>query len=151
MRIWNIQHKYCNYTQAKEKEHSKQLMKHLNTIKETNTLCKERTTGVFLTSSVTMIGQREVRCCGDILNRRTRNMRNIWADTDGVCPTRRFSVRRSRIYLMKKVFAWKCSYATLQVSYICFPHRLSDTLNERQIEVVLVILSAKHGKSLSFQ
>ncbi len=48
----------------------------------------------------------------------------------------------------KESVTWTFFYCTLQVTFICF---LSDTLYERQIEVVLVILSTKHGKSLSFQ
>lgn len=48
-----------------------------------------------LTSSLTMMGHREVRCCGEMRSRRTRNIRKIWAETAGVWLTRRDSLRRS--------------------------------------------------------
>lgn len=47
------------------------------------------------TSSVTMIGQRDVRCCDEMRSRRTRNMRKIWAETAGLGFIRKVSVRRS--------------------------------------------------------
>lgn len=47
------------------------------------------------TSSVTMIGQRDVRCWDEIRNRRTRNIRNIWVVTLGLGFIRKASVRRS--------------------------------------------------------
>jgi len=42
-----------------------------------------------------MIGQRDVRCWDEIRNRRTRNIRNIWAETLGLGFIRRASLRRS--------------------------------------------------------
>lgn len=56
----------------------------------------------FLTNSVTIIGHKEVRCWGEILNNRTLKRRNICAATKEVCPTRRFSVSRSEINYVRK-------------------------------------------------
>ena len=56
---------------------------------------------LFLTNSVTIIGHNEVRCWGEILNKRTLKKRNICAATIEVCPTRRFSVSRSEININK--------------------------------------------------
>lgn len=44
---------------------------------------------------MTMIGQRDVRCCDEIRNRRTRNIRKIWAEMAALGFMRKVSVRRS--------------------------------------------------------
>lgn len=49
----------------------------------------------IFTSSVTIIGQRDVRCWQEIRSRRTRNIKNIWAETAGLGFIRKASVRRS--------------------------------------------------------
>lgn len=44
---------------------------------------------------MTMIGQRDVRCCDEIRNRRTRNIRKIWAEMAALGFMRKVSVSRS--------------------------------------------------------
>lgn len=51
--------------------------------------------GLVLTSSVIMVGQSEVRCCGDIRRSSTLKNRNTWAWRMGTWGRRRLSTRRS--------------------------------------------------------
>lgn len=48
-----------------------------------------------LTSSVIMVGQREVRCWGDMRRISTRKQRNTWLMMVGTCAKRRLSASRS--------------------------------------------------------
>lgn len=48
-----------------------------------------------LTSSVIMVGQSEVRCCGDILKSSTLKNRNTWECRVGTCGKRRLSTSLS--------------------------------------------------------
>lgn len=103
--------------------------------------------GCELTSSVTIIGQRDVRCWKEIRSRRTRNIRKIWAETKALGFMRRVSVNRSE----RRERPQSALFQPLYWTYVHTVISQYRTLDEGQIEVILVEFSAEHGERLALQ
>ncbi len=101
-----------------------------------------------------MIGQRDVRWWDEIRNRRTRNIRNIWAKTAALGFIRKASVRRSgrRGREVNTVNPHIFSYHWTEHSFIKIYISIHcHTLDEGKIQMILVVFSTEHCKCLAFQ